>query len=60
MSKPLRAAEARYQRAHAALKQAEEARNDAIRSAHADGMTTRSIAEHVSVSHQRVAQIVKP
>jgi hypothetical protein len=56
----LRKAEARYQRVFAALEAAQRERDEAIREAHAGGMTTRAIAEHVSVSHQRVAQLVKP
>jgi hypothetical protein len=56
----LRKAEARYQRAFAAWEAAQRQRDDAIREAHAQGLTTRAIAQHVSVSHQRVAQVVKP
>lgn len=55
----LRKAEARYQRAFVALEDAQRQRDAAIREAHAQGMTTRAIAEYVSVSHQRVAQLVK-
>jgi hypothetical protein len=47
----LRAAVAKYATAKAG-------RDDAIRSAHAAGMSYRAIAEIVGLSHQRVAQIV--
>jgi DNA-directed RNA polymerase specialized sigma subunit len=56
----LRKAEARYVRAFAVSEVAKRERDAAIRAAHGEGMTTRQIAEVVSVSHQRVAQIVKP
>lgn len=55
----LRKAEARYQRAFVVLETAQRERDEAIRTAHGDGMTTRAIAQHVSVSHQRVAQVIK-
>lgn len=55
----LRSAEARHQRAFVRLEEAQRERDAAIREAHAEGMTTRAIAEHVGVSHQRVAQVVK-
>jgi hypothetical protein len=54
----LRRAEARYQRASSASEAARLDREAAIREA-AQTMSTRKIAAHVSVSHQRVAQIVK-
>jgi hypothetical protein len=56
----LRIAEGGVRDARAHLANAEGWRDDAIRKAHRDGMTTRAIAEHVGVSHQRVAQIVHP
>ena len=52
----LRRAEARYQRASRASEDARLAREDVIREA-AETMTTRAIAEHVSLTAQRVAQI---
>jgi len=55
----LELAEARYQRASLQLTYAQQERDDAIREAHKAGLTTRAIAQHVSVSHQRVAQVVK-
>ena len=35
-------------------------RDQAIRVAHDDGLSTREIAEIVGLSHQRVAQIIHP
>lgn len=52
----LRRAEACYQRASRASENARLAREAAIREA-AQTMTTRAIAEHVSLTAQRVAQI---
>jgi hypothetical protein len=52
----LQAAEAAYQDAARILKQREEARNAAIARA-AGTMSTRKVAEHVTVSAQRVQQI---
>ena len=53
----LRKTEARYQRASRASEDARHAREDAIRAAAAT-MSTRQIAEHVSLTAQRVQQIV--
>jgi len=54
----LRKAEARYQRASRASETARLAREAVIREA-AETMSTRAIAQHVSVSAQRVQQIIK-
>jgi transposase-like protein len=54
----LRKAERRYQRASRASEAARLAREHVIREA-AQTMSTRQIAAHVSVSAQRVQQIVK-
>lgn len=59
-ARPLRQTEAHYQQALAEVDGALRDRDAAIRKAHAAGMSTREIATYVSVSHQRVAQIVKP
>ncbi len=53
----LRRAEARYQRASRASEVARLAREAVIREA-AQTMSTRQIAAHVSVSAQRVQQII--
>lgn len=54
----LRKAEARYQRAARSLEAARVAREAAIREA-AETMSTRQIAAHVSVTAQRVQQIIR-
>ena len=54
----LRRAEASYQRASRASETARLARETVIREA-AQSMSTRQIAAHVSVSAQRVQQIIK-
>lgn len=54
----LRKAEARYQRAARSLEAARVGREEAIRKA-AHSMSTRQIAAHVSVTAQRVQQIIK-
>lgn len=54
----LRNAERAYQRALRAFKKADGQRADAIAQA-AQTMTVRAIAEHVSLTHQRVGQIAK-
>lgn len=53
----LRTAEARYQRASRASEKARLAREDAIRAAISEGMSTREVARYVSVTAQRVQQI---
>jgi hypothetical protein len=53
----LRQTEARYQRASRAREEARLAREAAIREA-ATTMSTRQIAQHVSVTAQRVQQII--
>jgi transposase len=57
-AKELQAAEARYQRAQAALNLARDAREQAIRAA-CQNMSTREVAKHVSVTAQRVHQIAQ-
>ncbi len=54
----LKEAEARYQRDAAAFEASRVAREAAIREA-AQTMSTRQIAAHVSVTAQRVQQIIK-
>ncbi len=54
----LRRAEARYQRAFRASEAARLAREEAIREAFGNGLSTRQIAAFVSVTGQRVHQIV--
>ena len=55
----LRRAEARYQRAFRASDTARLAREAAIREASTAGLSTRQIARYVSITAQRVQQIVK-
>lgn len=53
----LRKAEARYMRASRASEAARLAREEAIRAAVSDGMSTREVARYVSITAQRVQQI---
>lgn len=46
------------ERASAVLEQAMRERDDAIRAAHAEGLSLRAIADEAGVSFQRVAAIV--
>ncbi len=54
----LRKAEARYQRASRVKEEARLGREAAIREAAAAGLSNRQVAAHVSVTAQRVQQIV--
>jgi DNA-binding NarL/FixJ family response regulator len=53
----LKAAEARYQRAHRRAEEAREARNRAVCDALADGWTHARIAEATGLTRARVGQI---
>lgn len=59
MKRELQIAANAYKRAEERLEAARAIRDDAIRDAHAEGMSLRAIASHVDISHQRVVQILE-
>lgn len=59
MKRELQIAARAYKRAEEKLEAARAIRDDAIRDAHAEGMSLRAIASHVGIAHQRVAQILE-